>query len=160
MCSARIRLQKYGLVAPGIRGWQSWMSVLICGAIGSTALCRSNTGRGSSGWSRSTVGSGQFCTPWECMHAANLTMPRRAASTSAWVEVGAVVCGSRCWQALWAGWNWGLPASGITWTFGTFPLLSGSGKLDTPCERIQREKASAPFCDAALAEVREGGGAA
>jgi len=38
---------------------------------------------------------------------------------------------------------------------GTFPLLSGSGKPDTPWERMQREKASAPVACADPAELVE-----
>jgi hypothetical protein len=80
------------------------------------------------------------------MHAANLTMPLIAASTSAWLDLGAPVFGSRCWQALWATRNCGLPARETTCALGISPLLFGSGKLDTPCERMQSVKASAPFC--------------
>src|ERR1700730_11487012 len=135
----------YGAVDWGIRGWHSWVSVLICGEFGSAMLCRSNTGRGSPRWWRSTVGSGQFCTLWERMQAANLTMPLSAACTSAWVSVGGFVFGSRCWQALWATWNWGLLARGASCALGICPLLLGSGKLDTPWERMQRETASVPL---------------
>jgi hypothetical protein len=35
-----------------------------------------------------------------------------------------------------------LLATSSTWLFGHTPLLSGSGKFDTPCERTQWEKAS------------------
>ncbi len=31
------------------------------------------------------------------------------------------------------------------WNGGKFPWVSGSGKFDTPCERMQREKPSAAF---------------
>jgi hypothetical protein len=102
-------------------------------------------------------GSGQFCTPWERMQAANLTMPLSAACTSAWVVLGGFVFGSRCWQALWATWNWGLLARGTTLSLGIVPLLLGSGKLDTPWERMQPEKASAPLSCADPAEVVEEG---
>jgi hypothetical protein len=71
------------------------------------------------------------------------------------VSVGALVFGSRCWQAPWATRNWGLLARGITLSLGIWPLLLGSGKLDTPWERMQREKASAPFACADAAEVVE-----
>jgi hypothetical protein len=88
------------------------------------------------------------------MQVANLTMPLSAASTSAWVSVGAPVFGSRCWQVLWATGNCGLLASGMIWFFGIDPLLLGSGKLDTPWDRMQLEKATAPVvCDDAAAEV-------
>src|ERR1700757_74075 len=89
------------------------------------------------------------------MQAANRTMPLSAACTSARVAVGGLVSGSRCWQADWATRNWGLPASGTTLSFGIVPLVSGSGKLDTPWERMQRENASAPLCCADAAEVVE-----
>ena len=50
--------------------------------------------------------------------------------------------GSRCWQALSAARNRGVPSS--CWlTFGIAPLLVGSGKFGTPCRRMQRAKASA-----------------
>ncbi|MFZ0973356.1 MAG: hypothetical protein WAN22_14090 [Solirubrobacteraceae bacterium] len=85
---------------------------------------------------------------------ANLTMPLSAAATSAWVSVGAPVFGSRCRQALWATGNCGLLASGMIWFFGIVPLLFGSGKLDTPWDRMQLEKATAPVAgDDAAAEV-------
>ncbi len=157
MRSASTRLHMYGLVDWGIRCWQLWISVLICGAVGSTMLCRSNTGRGSSGWWRSTLGSGQSCTPLERMQAANLTMPLNAWCTSGWVDLGGFVFGSRCWQALWAGWNRGLLTRGTTLSFGISPLLLGSGKLDSPWERMQPEKASAPLCCADPTEVVEAG---
>jgi DNA-binding response OmpR family regulator len=84
---------------------------------------------------------------------ANLTMPLSAASTSACVSVGAPVLGSRCWQALWATGNSGLLASGTTWVFGIVPSVPGSGKLDSPWERMQRENASAPLAGAEAAAV-------
>jgi hypothetical protein len=157
MRCASTLLQMYGLVDWGIRYWHSCISVRICGAFGSTLLCRSNTGRGSSGWSRSMVGSGHCCTPRECMQAANLTIPPSAAWTSVWVDLGGFVFGSRCWQAVWATPNWGLPARGTTSFLGISPLLLGSGKLETPWVRMQREKASAPPARADAAEVAEEG---
>jgi hypothetical protein len=87
------------------------------------------------------------------MQAANLTVPLRAAATSACVISGAPVPGTRCRHAPEATRNCGLLARGITLFFGTFPLLSGSGKLDTPWERMQREKASAPVACADPAEA-------
>ena len=87
------------------------------------------------------------------MQAANLTMPVSAASTSACVVFGRFEFGTRCWQACEATRNWGLLARGMTLFLGTFPLLSGSGKADTPWERMQREKASAPVACADPAEV-------
>jgi hypothetical protein len=61
------------------------------------------------------------------------------------VSVGAFVFGSRCWQAVSATGNWGLLARGMTSVFGISPLLFGSGKLDTPWERMQSENATAPL---------------
>jgi DNA-binding response OmpR family regulator len=84
---------------------------------------------------------------------ANLTMPLSAASTSACVSVGAPVFGSRCWHALWATGNCGSLASGTTWVLGIVPSVPGSGKLDRPWERMQREKASVPLAGAEAAEV-------
>jgi hypothetical protein len=55
--------------------------------------------------------------------------------------------GSRCVQASFAAVEacFELPlANG-----GTFPEASGSGKVGTPCDRMQREKASAVVVDAA-----------
>jgi hypothetical protein len=83
MRSASTLLHMYGLVDWGITCWHWWISMVIRGAVGSTMLWRSNTGRGSPGWLRSTLGSGQFCAPWERMQAANLTIPLSAACTSA-----------------------------------------------------------------------------
>jgi hypothetical protein len=50
--------------------------------------------------------------------------------------------GSRYPQAWVAAWKRGLPAASSTRLFGHTPLLSGSGKFDTPRERMQWEKAS------------------
>ena len=89
------------------------------------------------------------------MQAANLTMPSSAAWTSAWVDLARFVFGSTCWQAVWATRNWGLLARGTTSFLGISPLLLGSGKLDTPWERMQSEKASAALAFADPAEVVE-----
>jgi hypothetical protein len=60
------------------------------------------------------VGSGQFGTPWERMHRANVSIFVIACRTKAWgqslvathcsklVINDLLVFGSRCWQALWA----------------------------------------------------------
>jgi len=101
------------------------------------------------------VGSGHCCTPRERMQPANLTMPSSAAWTSAWVDLGGFVFGSTCWQAVWATRNWGLLARGTTSFLGISPLLLGSGKLDTPWERMHSEKASAALAFADPAEVVE-----
>jgi hypothetical protein len=72
------------------------------------------------------------------MHRAKFSMPVIIRGTWAWVGW------SSCAQALWATWNRELPTPtccGVT--FGTPPLLVGSGKSGTPCERMQREKATA-----------------
>ena len=86
----------------------------------------------------SVVGSGQFGTPWERMHRAKSSMPLVIRGTWAWVGW------SSCAQALWAAWSWEVltpTCCGVT--LGTPPLLVGSGKAGTPCERMQWEKATA-----------------
>src|SRR6266702_123967 len=87
------------------------------------------------------MGSGQFGTPWECMHREKFSMPLHSCRTSA--GVGPLPpFGSRCWQVWVAAWYWELlPA---TWFRVVLlnPLLLGSGKLGTPWERMHWAKAS------------------
>lgn len=93
------------------------------------------------------AGSGKFVMPWLRMHWENLSArdaSRRCCSTDA--------VGSKCWQALWAAWYRELlAASWLRVTLLKTPLLLGSGKFGTPFERMQWEKASAPFCCAGAA---------
>jgi len=42
---------------------------------------------------------------------------------------------------------------GMLWKLNPFPPGVGSGKVDTPCERMQREKASPAICDVDSPEV-------
>ena len=58
---------------------------------------------------------------------------RRDAGTAVWEQVAA---------GLSRGLEAGLRAASSTWLFGHTPPLSGSGKLGTPWERMQWEKAS------------------
>jgi hypothetical protein len=107
----------------------SWTLSLICGELASMpAACGSKMAR-----PRSSVGSGQFGTPWERIHRANLSM-------SVWISwstarEGATPgppSGSRCPQALAAAGYSGLLAAPATCDFGHTPLLLGSGKFGTP----------------------------
>jgi hypothetical protein len=100
----------------------------------------------------SMVGSGQFGTPWERMHWANLSPALSICCTKARGQSPVVthcwaccwndppVTGSRCWQARWVAWSWELltPIC-CALAFGTCPLLVGSGKFGTPWERMQWE---------------------
>src|SRR5437762_9125200 len=84
----------------------------------------------------SVVGSGQSGTPWERMHWAKSRIPLSVSST--WASLAF----SRDAQAFWADSNSELLTPSCCGpTFGRAPLLSGSGKFGTPCERMQREKA-------------------
>jgi hypothetical protein len=92
------------------------------------------------------VGSGQFATPWERMHRANVRMSLHDCCSAARVGRPPGPFGNRCMQALWAAWSWGLlTPSWCGVSLGIPPVLLGSGKFDTLWERMQREKASAPF---------------
>src|SRR6266540_5939149 len=80
------------------------------------------------------------------MHRANLSMALRSRRDSVWVIWPPL--GSRCAQALWAAWYWELltpNCSGSTLfnPLGNSLLLLASGNFGTPCERMQREWASA-----------------
>ena len=89
------------------------------------------------------MGSGQFGTPWERMHRANVRMSLHDCCSSAWVGWLPGPFGSRCMQALWADWNWELlTPSCCRLTLGIAPLLSGSGKFGTPLERMHVANAS------------------
>ena len=88
------------------------------------------------------MGSGQFGTPWERIHALNLTTALSVCCDAAPVEVPPF--GSRCAQVLSAAANCELltPSSWKA-TLGnplgkTLPLM-GSGYFGTPLERMQRE---------------------
>jgi hypothetical protein len=89
----------------------------------------------------SLPGSGKFVTPWVCMHWEKLSPCARICCISA--GVGALPFGSRCWQELWAEGNRGLLRAICFVLGGKLPLLLGSGQFGTPCERMQRAKASA-----------------
>ena len=93
--------------------------------------------------------------PWARMHAENLSAC--ALSCCSWAGVGPLPpFGSRFLQALCAAWNRELLTPSCSRaTLGIDPLLLGSGKLDTPWERMQREKASASACCTDAAEELE-----
>src|ERR1700722_2646843 len=98
------------------------------------------------------------------MHWARCSIwlhPRgRAAGLSSMLPVS----GSRCWHAFRAAWSWELlTPSCCAVSLGTPPLLLGSGKYGTPCERMQPEKATAdweradpPAVDEPLEAVADG----
>ena len=90
-------------------------------------------------------------------HAAGVTqLGGRICSTSAAGQLPSIrqsascvsdpPVGRRPTQAVWAAWNWELltPSCGKL-TFGSSPLLAGSGNFDTPWERMQAEKATHPL---------------
>jgi hypothetical protein len=66
--------------------------------------------------------------------------------------------GSRRPHAFVAAWNCGSLAVLWTWLLGHTPLRLGSGKSDTPCVRMQREKATASLAGdvRVFADVDEG----
>src|SRR6476660_8904792 len=88
-------------------------------------------------------GSGKLGTPWARMHGENLSAS--AVTYCTWAGVGPLPpFGSRCRQALCAARNRELSTpSCCSPTFGIAPPRPGSGKLGTPPERMQWEKASA-----------------
>jgi hypothetical protein len=78
------------------------------------------------------------------MHPAKFRVPLHACCISAWDNPP--LFGSRYAQARWAVSYWDLlTPSCCAVSFGIDPLLSGSGKLVTPSERMHWEKASGPF---------------
>jgi hypothetical protein len=84
------------------------------------------------------VGSGQFDTPWERMHWANRRMPLIARCITVWLTPP--LLGSRGAQAVRAvSYCESLTPNCCAVPFGIVPLLLGSGKLDTPWERMQAE---------------------
>jgi hypothetical protein len=94
------------------------------------------------------VGSGQFGTPWLRMHAANITIPFRICCH--WAGFGPwPLLGSSWPQVFWAAGNWGLLSAICFELAGKLPLPLGSGQFGTPCERMQREKASSCWEDKA-----------
>ncbi len=108
---------------------------------------------------RSTVGSGQFCTPRECIHRANVSMSVWICrTTDALGRTPGPPSGSRRPHAFVAAWNCGSLAVLWTWLLGHTPLRLGSGKSDTPCVRMQREKATASLAGdvRVFADVDEG----
>ena len=93
----------------------------------------------------SLPGSGKFGTPCRRTHRANLSEVALTCCCSVWLG-GRPPFGSKCPQALCADWNRDvLTPSCRTLFFGGLPLLSGSGYLGTPLERMQREKTSHPL---------------
>jgi hypothetical protein len=83
------------------------------------------------------------------MQRANLSASRSIFLNSTWVGCspgGTAPFGSRSPHAVWAaGYRGLLAAICSSWLFGSTPLRLGSGKVGMPFERMQREKASAPF---------------
>jgi hypothetical protein len=72
------------------------------------------------------------------MHWAKLRMPFIARCITP--RLTPPLLGSRCAQAVWAVWyRESLTPNCCAVPFGIVPLLSGSGKLGTPWERMQAE---------------------
>jgi signal transduction histidine kinase len=89
------------------------------------------------------------------MHWLKLRMPLSSCRTSVWF--GALPpFGSRCWQAFWAVWYREVltPRSCALGNFAVTWPGRGSGKLGTPFERMQREKATSwEFSDPAACDA-------
>jgi hypothetical protein len=105
-----------------------------------------------SGMRPSRPGSGKFGTPWARTQRANSRAVAVTCNCSA--SLGArPPFGSKRRQELCAAWYCELlTPSCCRLFFGGIPLLSGSGNLGTPFERMQLEKASHPFpCVACVA---------
>jgi len=80
------------------------------------------------------------------MHPAKFREPLHACCISAWDNPPWSLFGSRSPQALVAAWYWELlTPSCCAVSLEIDPLLSGSGKLGTPWERMHWENASGPF---------------
>src|SRR5262249_38805120 len=78
------------------------------------------------------------------MHRAKLRKSLHDCCSAA--RVGCPPFGSTLRQAAWAAWNRELLTPSCCGDgFGTAPPPPGSGKFGTPCERMQRETASAPL---------------
>jgi hypothetical protein len=97
------------------------------------------------------------------MHKANFRMLLINCCASACV--GALLFGSRCWQACPAVRTWELltPSCwGVSSDLSKVPLLVGSGQCCTPCQRMQRAKANTPefgdawACDEPLGLLNDG----
>src|SRR5581483_9589759 len=102
------------------------------------------------------VGSGQFGMPCARTQRENFRISVSACWTSAAGQSPASrhcrnesalsappVLGSSCWQAARAARSWeSLTPNVAASPLERFPLLSGSGKLGTPCARMQVEYAS------------------
>ena len=102
----------------------------------------------------SLPGSGKLGTPWARTHRENLSDSALTCCCSAWFG-GPPPFGSRCRQALRAAWNRELLTPSCCRLGLAVPLPSGSGYFDTPLERMQPAKASAPFACADAAEALE-----
>ena len=81
------------------------------------------------------VGSGNFGTPWVRMHYANVSA---AAFSAAVGGVHGVVDPRIFWQACCAAWKAGDDGlmAPTRWNWKPPPCEPGSGKSDTPCERM------------------------
>jgi len=93
-------------------------------------------------------GSGKFETPWPRTHWENLSPCAFICCT--WAGLGPLpLFGSRWLQARWPAWTLELLAPScceVSLDLSNAPLLFGSGQFRTPWERMQRAKATAPFC--------------
>jgi hypothetical protein len=104
-----------------------------CGKLGSMP-------RGRLNWKPwPTIGSGKLGTPWDRMHAAYWS----AASCSAAEGPPPVPWGNSVSHALTAAWY---PGASLSTPAGNCP--PGSGKVETPCDRMHWANANAPVLPA------------
>src|SRR5580658_9885519 len=82
------------------------------------------------------VGSGKLGNPWPRMQRANASIAAMCAGVCAWFWIGGTPPGCRCWQAGYADLNAGDCALNAFLNVGE----PGSGKLGSPCERMQSAK--------------------
>ena len=141
-------------VIGGIRGHVG-RPVSPAGLVGGPELRRAliDSHGGGVGYAAGAVGVGKFGTPWARTHCENLSACAFTCCT--WAAVGPLPpFGSRCRQAPWPACTREVLAPsccGVSFDLSNAPLLSGSGQFGIPLERMQRAKATAPFCGAGAA---------
>ncbi len=122
---------------PGISLWQAFCAAWNCDEPGSMPLLGVILS-----WTcpPEKVGSGNFGSPCERIQPENLSI--RVCILACWAVLGARPFGRSFRQALWADWNCDELGSTPSLELNvSAPWLSGSGKLGTPCARMQEENA-------------------
>src|SRR5438874_6942998 len=108
--------------------WQAFCAALNCGELGSRPLLESSVSRAPP---PEKVGSGNFGTPCERMHAENASAC--ACIFACCAGLGGLICSRRwhaCCAALKVAEFGSIPVLGL---IVRLPPLPGSGKLCTPC---------------------------